>query len=177
MTRHQFILCIVLLSVVVTSCGCAGGDKVPKTATLILAEHRLSINVETDKSTYAVGEPVDFWLSVRNDDTRAHQLALRSVDDQPGGVVCTGLVTNEISSWGEHLRIISNSEQTIKIVQPGQSLVLVEFTWDQKTDVGDSVGSGSYYLRGSVVNVYLDGKQIPGSDSLLVQPHLIQVTE
>jgi hypothetical protein len=160
----SFARLALALVVVAGLCGCGGGggggtDWFPiddPQAIDVLRDAGLTCTLETDKDTYQEGETVHFWVSVRNDSSRAHTLeahvtGVRTPTYYIG--VWGGNPNGFGAAWGEE-----HYDTPTWQIEPGQTLRIFDIQWNQVTTSGHPVGPGAYGIETTLVYVWLDGK-------------------
>lgn len=160
MIRYASRLLFPLAALLLAGCGGGGGHEStgpgddPQCADVLRAAG-LTIIYQADKGTYQKGETVHFWLSLRNDSSQPHTVAVHTV--------LQGYETYSIAVWGDdpyhwtwgHYYYDTPSWQ----IQPGQTVTLFDVQWDQSTNAGSSAAAGHYEIATTINNVWLDGKE------------------
>ena len=160
MIRLASSLLVLLAAFLVIGCGGGGGgqefgDSIDPQVGDVLRAAGLTIIFESSKDTYQKGETVHFWLSIRNDSSRAHTVTVHSKGE--------GFDTYEFWIWNvtASQRVWANTHYDTPSwqIQPGQTVRLFDVQWDQSMNTGGSVAPGVYEAHIDIRRVWLDGKQ------------------
>ena len=153
-----------LLLPILLLCGCGGGGggTAPRTDAIeILRQDGLLFILEPNVPATPMGDELPFWFSVQNEGLKARTLELRPRGDEPGGRTCLGMVSYDDES-GNHPVVyeLSRSDVTSVQIQPGETICLVQFDWNQiRQDNGAAASPGYYDLAIVLDNLYVDGKK------------------
>lgn len=166
LTKLAGWLLILSMSFLAVGCGGGGGgggqepsEGLDPQCGDVLKAAGLAVIYESSKDTYAKSETVHFWLSLRNDSSRAHTVEVHSTGLDPVGHPCETYSFSAFGYMGYPVWSNSHSDTPSWQIQPGQTVKLFDVEWSQKTSSGGSVEPGVYEMGTEIWRVWLDGKQ------------------
>lgn len=158
MTRNVTVALLVLLITGLVGCGGGqreSGPRIDPQAGDVLRAAGLAIIYESSKDTYQRGETVHLCLSIRNDSSRVHTVAVHSTGE--------GLPTHYTAIYGDDPYQTTWRQRDYDTpswqIQPGQTANLVDVEWDQSTISGGPADPGYYEACLEIYLVWLDGRQ------------------
>lgn len=160
--RNPAFAFLAILVSFVAGCGGGGGgvaevpgptiDPQPKD---VLRAAGLTVTCNSDKDTYLKGETMHVWLSVRNESSRAHTVALHTMGE--------GYVTWQVGAWGDDPSHAIWRQRHFDTpswqILPGQTVDITDAQWNQTPDAGTPVETDHYTLSMELSLVWLDGVQ------------------
>ncbi len=168
-TRYRLAIALLLSSAMV---GCGGSTSThvapPQSETEALQRLGLTVTtgVDSPDATYALGQHIHGWLAITNTGTKTRKLELKAYMDQPG--YPTKLMT--FSGWETPYSLyLEPTDTSTYTVAAGQTVNVVEVTWDQTDVNGQQVPAGWYDMVLQVENLYVDEKHPWKTDTFQVQ--------
>lgn len=156
--------CLMALSLTFLIAGCGGGGggvaeppdvPIEPKAEDVLKAAGLTVTWNCDKDTYHKGETARLVLSIQNDSSKAHTVAVHCVRE--------GSSTYDITIYDDGISGLVRTAYRYGTpsceVKPGQTVTLLEDQWDLTDHAGVAVSSGRYWIGVYVDRVWLDGKQ------------------